>query len=103
MDRMDGMIILEASPQINAYLKIVLCVFSALDSESEYYVKEALKRLMVGRTVITIAHRLSTIKTADQIAVLHEGRVHELGTYDQLTAVDDGIFRKLVEKQTITS
>lgn len=78
-------------------------VFSALDSESEFYVKEALSRLMVGRTVITIAHRLSTIKTADQIAVLDQGRVLELGTYAQLTSVDDGIFKKLVEKQTIMS
>ncbi|WAR19688.1 ABCBA-like protein [Mya arenaria] len=75
---------------------------SALDSESEYYVKEALHRLMVGRTVITIAHRLSTIREADQIAVLDKGAVAELGSYEQLTAMQDGIFRKLVEKQTIT-
>jgi ATP-binding cassette subfamily B (MDR/TAP) protein 10 len=58
---------------------------------------------MVGRTVITIAHRLSTIKTANQIAVLDHGRVLELGSYEQLAAMDDGIFRKLVEKQTIMS
>lgn len=76
---------------------------SALDSESEFYVKEALSRLMIGRTVITIAHRLSTIRSADQIAVLDQGRVLELGSYEQLTAMDNGIFKKLVEKQTITS
>jgi len=58
---------------------------------------------MVGRTVITIAHRLSTIRSADQIAVLDNGRVAELGTYSQLTSMSDGIFRRLVEKQTITS
>lgn len=81
----------------------VFLFYSALDSESEHYVKEALDRLMVGRTVITIAHRLSTIKSANQIAVLDNGQVAELGTYTQLTAMPDGIFRKLVEKQTITS
>ncbi|ELU04240.1 hypothetical protein CAPTEDRAFT_149755 [Capitella teleta] len=74
---------------------------SALDAESEFLVKEALDRVTVGRTVITIAHRLSTIKNADQIAVLSEGRVSEIGTYEQLMAIPQGTFRKLVEKQTI--
>lgn len=76
---------------------------SALDAESEYYVKEALDRMMVGRTVITIAHRLSTIRSANQIAVLDSGRVAELGTYKELMRIQDGIFQKLVERQTITS
>ena len=78
-------------------------VCSALDAESEYLVQEALERVMVGRTVITIAHRLSTIKNADHIAVLDQGRVAEFGTYNELMGLDDGIFKKLVERQTIVN
>ena len=77
--------------------------FSALDAESEYLVQDALERVMVDRTVITIAHRLSTIKNADQIAVLDQGMVAEFGTYNELISLDDGIFRKLVERQTIVN
>uniref|UniRef100_A0A8C4WZ60 ATP-binding cassette sub-family B member 10, mitochondrial n=1 Tax=Eptatretus burgeri TaxID=7764 RepID=A0A8C4WZ60_EPTBU len=72
---------------------------SALDSESEYLVQQALDRLLHGRTVLVIAHRLSTIQNADRIVVMAQGRVAETGTYAQLTSVDDGIFRKLVERQ----
>ncbi|XP_071079229.1 ATP-binding cassette sub-family B member 10, mitochondrial-like isoform X2 [Haliotis cracherodii] len=75
---------------------------SALDAESEYLVQEALERLMVGRTVITIAHRLSTIKTANQIAVINDGCIVEAGSYDELMLLTDGMFRRLVERQTIT-
>ena len=71
-----------------------------MDAESEYLVQEALERLMVGRTVITIAHRLSTIKRAHAIAVIHNGTIAELGPYEELINYKDGIFRKLVEKQT---
>ena len=74
---------------------------SALDAESEHLVQEALERIMVGRTVITIAHRLSTIKNADRIAVLDNGRIAELGPYTELMSLQDGLFRKLVERQTI--
>lgn len=82
---------------------------SALDAESEHLVQEALERLMVGRTTITIAHRLSTIKHAHVIAVLAQhndggtkngSRVAELGSYEELMQIEDGIFRKLVERQT---
>ncbi|XP_060068390.1 ATP-binding cassette sub-family B member 10, mitochondrial-like [Ylistrum balloti] len=76
---------------------------SALDAESEYLVQEALERVMVGRTVITIAHRLSTIMKADQIAVLDNGGIAEVGSYQQLMGLNNGMFRKLVERQTITS
>lgn len=76
---------------------------SALDAESEFLVQEALERVMVGRTVLVIAHRLSTIKNADQIAVLDSGRIVELGSYDNLISISDGIFRKLVERQTIAA
>lgn len=74
---------------------------SALDAESEHLVQEALERLMKGRTVITIAHRLSTIKNADNIVVLSDGQISEAGSYMELMAEPDGLFRKLVEKQTI--
>ncbi|MEY3014319.1 MAG: hypothetical protein RIT45_3054 [Pseudomonadota bacterium] len=71
---------------------------SALDAESEHLVKEALERLMHGRTAFVIAHRLSTVRDADVVAVISEGRVAELGTHDALVA-EDGIYRRLVERQ----
>jgi len=82
---------------------IALIDCSALDAESEHLVQEALERVMVGRTVMVIAHRLSTIKNADQIAVLDQGRIVELGSYEQLMTIPDGMFRRLVERQTIVS
>lgn len=78
-------------------------LFSALDAESEYLVQEALERLMKGRTVITIAHRLSTIKNADHIVVLDDGTIAESGSYNQLMAHENGLFKKLVERQTIAT
>ena len=74
-----------------------------MDAESEHLVQEALERVMVGRTVMVIAHRLSTIKNADQIAVLDGGRIAELGSYDQLATRPDGLFRKLIERQTVVA
>ncbi|KAI8967937.1 P-loop containing nucleoside triphosphate hydrolase protein [Mycotypha africana] len=74
---------------------------SALDSESEVLVQEALNRLMRGRTVFTIAHRLSTIRSADLVACLSDGNVAELGTYYELLGRENGVFRKLVELQSL--
>ncbi len=73
---------------------------SALDTESERLVQDALERLMKTRTTIAIAHRLSTIKNADEICVLHEGRIVERGTHDELLSVD-GYYKKLNDMQSL--
>jgi ABC-type multidrug transport system fused ATPase/permease subunit len=57
---------------------------SSVDPESEWMIREGMKRLLAGRTSVTIAHRLSTIQHADRIIVLHRGRVHEEGTHAEL-------------------
>lgn len=72
---------------------------SALDTESERLVQDALERLMKTRTTVAIAHRLSTIKNADEICVLHDGRIVERGTHESLLAAD-GYYKKLHEMQS---
>jgi subfamily B ATP-binding cassette protein MsbA len=71
---------------------------SSLDSESEAYIQDGLKRLRQGRTTFVIAHRLSTIRSADQILVLEHGAIVERGTHDELLALE-GRYRQLYDKQ----
>ena len=73
---------------------------SALDTESERLVQEALERLMKSRTTVAIAHRLSTIKNADEIYVLHDGKIVEKGTHEELTALN-GYYKKLNDMQKL--
>lgn len=76
---------------------------SALDSASEAIVQAAFDELMArnrgSRTTLVIAHRLSTIKQADQIVVMNNGRVEEVGTHDSLLADPHSRYRKMVEAQ----
>ena len=73
---------------------------SALDTESEKLVQEALDRLTGTRTTIAIAHRLSTIKNADEICVMHEGKIVERGKHEELIALD-GYYKKLNDMQAL--
>lgn len=73
---------------------------SALDTESERLVQDALEHLMKTRTTVAVAHRLSTIKNADEICVIHDGRIVERGTHDALLQTD-GYYKKLNDMQKL--
>jgi ATP-binding cassette subfamily B protein len=75
---------------------------SALDAESEHLVKEALDRLMRGRTTMIIAHRLSTVKDAGRVVVLDGGRIVQVGAHAALLR-EDGLYRRLVERQFVAA
>jgi ATP-binding cassette subfamily B protein len=71
---------------------------SSVDTETEFRVRDALDRLVEGRTSLIIAHRLSTIQRADKIIVMHKGQVREMGTHQELLA-NRGIYFKLYQLQ----
>ena len=71
---------------------------SSIDTETELLIRDALARLMAGRTSIIIAHRLSTIQNADRIIVLHRGRIREAGSHQELLRLR-GIYWKLYQLQ----
>ncbi|MGG1629473.1 ABC transporter ATP-binding protein [Rossellomorea sp. NRS-1567] len=75
---------------------------SSLDSETEYYVKSALKALMKGRTTIVIAHRLSTIQEADSIVVMEAGKVVQQGSHLDLLN-EEGLYKRLHQLQYFES
>jgi len=74
---------------------------SDLDAESEFLVQQALAQLMKGRTALVIAHRLATVKNADRVVVIHDGRVAEAGTHEDLMSRQDGIYRRLATLQSL--
>ena len=69
-----------------------------IDTETEQLIQSALETLMRGRTSIMVAHRLSTIQHADEILVMHKGRIRERGSHQELLALN-GIYKKLYELQ----
>jgi ATP-binding cassette subfamily B multidrug efflux pump len=71
---------------------------SSVDTETEFRVREALNRMVEGRTSIIIAHRLSTVQRADKIIVMHKGQLREMGSHQQLLA-QRGIYWKLYQLQ----
>jgi ATP-binding cassette subfamily B protein len=71
---------------------------SSVDTETEYRVRDALSRLVEGRTSLVIAHRLSTIQRADRILVMHKAQLREIGTHQELLALR-GIYWKLYQLQ----
>jgi ATP-binding cassette subfamily B protein len=72
---------------------------ASVDTETERMIQEAIETLVEGRTVFAIAHRLSTLRNADRLVVIDDGKIAEMGTHDELLALDGGIYRKLVDMQ----
>jgi ATP-binding cassette subfamily B protein len=76
---------------------------ASVDTETEHKIREAIDRLVAGRTTYAIAHRISTLKHADRLIVLEKGRVVEAGTHEELMTREEGVFRRLCEMQSETS
>jgi ATP-binding cassette subfamily B protein/subfamily B ATP-binding cassette protein MsbA len=79
----------------NAPILILDEATSSVDTETELLIQQALERLIKGRTTIIIAHRLSTVRNADQIVVLEDKSICEMGTHSELMTLDDGLYRRL--------
>ncbi len=73
---------------------------ASVDTETEQKIREAIDRLVSGRTTFAIAHRFSTLKNADRLIVLEKGKVVEIGTHAELMAKEEGVFRRLCEMQS---
>jgi ATP-binding cassette subfamily B protein len=74
---------------------------SSLDSESEVLIQQAMERLMIGRTTLVVAHRLSTVRALDRLLVLDKGKVIEEGSHDALIRLENGLYRRLFERQAL--
>ena len=85
----------------NAPILILDEATASLDSESEALIQDAMERLMTGRTVIIVAHRLSTVRHLDRILVFQRGRIIEDGPHEALLRLEDGVYRKLYERQAM--
>jgi len=72
---------------------------SSVDTETEEMIQDAIDKMMRGRTSIVIAHRLSTIQKADQIIVLDQGEIKEMGSHDELIQREDGYYAQLHQMQ----
>ncbi len=86
---------------MNAPILVLDEATSSLDSESEMLIQDALAKLVVDRTVLAIAHRLSTIRKMDRIVVVKDGRIVEEGNHDILLRVENGVYRRLWNLQTM--
>lgn len=84
----------------NAPILILDEATSSLDSDSEYFIQQALNKLTEGKTVITIAHRLSTIKNADMILVFEKGQIVASGTHEELLQ-QSSLYKNFVNKQNL--
>lgn len=73
---------------------------SALDAESEHLVQQAIDKAVVGRTVIVVAHRLSTIRQADQIVVMDNHKIVDVGTHHELLS-KSGKYQDLIKRQNV--
>jgi ATP-binding cassette subfamily B protein len=85
----------------NAPILILDEATSSLDSESEVLIQEAMERLMVGRTTLVVAHRLSTIRKMDRLLVMDHGKVIEEGSHEALIRLENGLYRRLFERQAL--
>ena len=72
---------------------------SAVDSETEKAIQQAIANLVKGRTVIAIAHRLATLRNADRLIVIEDGKIIEEGTHEKLLSLEEGNFANLVKLQ----